>query len=688
MTTATAEVQYGVTDFRLSKDLAKAAETLRPHEARFLVDSYYQMQEDRKRSANQVRSLDAVGEPHAVVSWLTSQSKTLEGQLQRALNIYSKADPVGAWSRSIVGIGPVIAAGLLAMIDIERAPTAGHIWRFAGLDPSHLWLGREKAAALVKEMVPADAKITNEILVRIANHLKRNVESFVRMAANKQGKHTRASLTAALARRPWNANLKTLCVHPDCYITTEHGPTPIKDIHIGDRVLTHKGRFRTVTKVFQNRHEGMLYGLRSANAGNSIAWLTEGHPVYCSPVECWSSGRTLKPNEKTRSPFGWHPVESIGPRWKVLRPIIQENAEPQAIRLSGLKKSGGMVVAEGRHNDVPHPMATEVQETISLNEDTMRFIGLYLAEGHIHRTNVTWSFHENEMDLVEFIREMIRKLTGKNGNISHNVVERSMQITIGCKPLAEKFAELFGSGSLETQFPHSWLTYPKSLLSSLWRGIMEGDGDHVGEYKDKRISTANGRFARQLVDLGRRIGHSVSLHAEKTGKAFRVHVNKRKDETPSARMLLASSYNGNVFNLEVEEDHSYIVEGFAVHNCWKMGESFVKVSGKPEAYYGRVYVQRKEYETAKNAAGDYADQAEHILAEKNIGKDTDAFGHYSEGRLPPAQIHARAKRYAVKLLLAHWHHKAYVNRFNEEPPKPYAIAHLGHTDFIHPDEAS
>jgi hypothetical protein len=68
-----------------------------------------------------------------------SQETTLENQIKRALDAYSGADAVGQWARSITGIGPVIAAGLLANIDISKAPTVGHIWRFAGLDPTVKW---------------------------------------------------------------------------------------------------------------------------------------------------------------------------------------------------------------------------------------------------------------------------------------------------------------------------------------------------------------------------------------------------------------------------------------------------------------------------------------------------------------------------------------------------------------------
>lgn len=124
---------------RLSRDIAEAAKTLSEAEVRFLVDAYYMMQEDRKRATNQVRALGADQEPHAVVAWLAKQSEILEAQIKRALDRYTLAHVMGSWMREIHGIGPIISAGLLAHIDIARAPTVGHIWRFAGLDPTSTW---------------------------------------------------------------------------------------------------------------------------------------------------------------------------------------------------------------------------------------------------------------------------------------------------------------------------------------------------------------------------------------------------------------------------------------------------------------------------------------------------------------------------------------------------------------------
>lgn len=122
--------------------------------------------------------------------------------------------------------------------------------------------------------------------------------------------------------------------------------------------------------------------------------------------------------------------------------------------------------------------------------------------------------------------------------------------------------------------------------------------------------------------------------------------------------------------------------------CWKIGESFVKVSGKPEAFYGQVYADKKLSEVAKNDAGEFAEQAALVLTKKKIKKDTDAYRAYSTGKLPPAHIHSRAKRYATKLFLSHLHETMYEIEYGKKPPLPYAVAHLGHAHVIAPPKGN
>lgn len=129
---------------RLSRDIRDASTTLLKREARYLVDMYYQMQNYRIASANQVRSMTADEEPHLTIGFFSEQMSTLEKQIKRVLDDWTSSDPLGEWAKSITGIGPVIAAGLLAHIDMEKAPTVGHIWRYAGLDPTSVWGKGEK----------------------------------------------------------------------------------------------------------------------------------------------------------------------------------------------------------------------------------------------------------------------------------------------------------------------------------------------------------------------------------------------------------------------------------------------------------------------------------------------------------------------------------------------------------------
>ena len=129
---------------RLTKDMREAGVTLSKREARFLVDDFYVMQENRKRADNQRDAFEGTDEPHAILDWFYRESRALEDQVHAALDVYSGNDPIGIWSRTIVGIGPVLAAGLLAHIDMEKGDTVGSIWRFAGLDPTVVWKKRQK----------------------------------------------------------------------------------------------------------------------------------------------------------------------------------------------------------------------------------------------------------------------------------------------------------------------------------------------------------------------------------------------------------------------------------------------------------------------------------------------------------------------------------------------------------------
>lgn len=130
----------------LKRDIKNAGTTLSKEEARYLVDLYYQMQEYRKASDNQVRQLqkEETKEPHETLAFFANNFRTLERNIKSVLQVYAESKPIGQWMLSICGIGPVISAGLMANIDITKVQTAGQIQAFAGLDPTREWNKGEK----------------------------------------------------------------------------------------------------------------------------------------------------------------------------------------------------------------------------------------------------------------------------------------------------------------------------------------------------------------------------------------------------------------------------------------------------------------------------------------------------------------------------------------------------------------
>jgi hypothetical protein len=124
---------------KLTRDLRNAAKLMGVREARYFVNTYYDMQDYRIGTGNQQRKLLEGQEPSEFMTWLNSNLQVLENQIRTVLDKWSAAQPMGAWAREITGIGPVISAGLIANIDITKAPTTGHIWRYAGLDPTRKW---------------------------------------------------------------------------------------------------------------------------------------------------------------------------------------------------------------------------------------------------------------------------------------------------------------------------------------------------------------------------------------------------------------------------------------------------------------------------------------------------------------------------------------------------------------------
>lgn len=200
-------------DARFTQDLQAYAAKLSVEEIRDLVDTYYQLQELRKALDNRLRAVQQGADTNPVLTFFSERLTRLEGQINKALGIAAGAHTAGAWMQQFVGIGSVLSAGFLAHLDVTQAPTASHFISFAGLNPAAKWISRKEAGELVAEFCAEG--VTDESLEKLAAHINRPLERVKHGAKKKErdgtvtGGYERDSLQKYLAKRPWNAKLKT-----------------------------------------------------------------------------------------------------------------------------------------------------------------------------------------------------------------------------------------------------------------------------------------------------------------------------------------------------------------------------------------------------------------------------------------------------------------------------------------------
>jgi len=217
---------------------------------------------------------------------------------------------------------------------------------------------------------------------------------------------------------------------------------------------------------------------------------------------------------------------------------------------------------------------------------------------------------------------------------------------------------------LKAERPHDVVTHFAGQIESLERQM-------VGPLDAFSMASEVGRWSREQLGVGPVIGAGMLAHIDITRAPTVGHIWRFAGLDPTVKWGKGQKRPWNA-DLKVL--------------CWKLGDSFVKVSGRDNAFYGHVYRQRKALEVERNESGQFAEQAQGTLTDRKIS-DPKTRRCYEAGMLPPGRLDLRARRYAVKLFLAHWHEVAYREQYGIDPPKPYAIEHLGHAHKIDPPRA-
>lgn len=299
------------------------------------------------------------------------------------------------------------------------------------------------------------------------------------------------------------------CFPAGTMVLSEMGYVPIESLKVGDLVCTHLGNWKPIEAVGHKEAET----IRISDSHHSIV-CTPNHPFYARNVEYTHiDGESVAQN--ISEPKWVDAINMVGSYFGAIK-MISPIEIPQD------------------KND------TDSETSVLITEDIMYIVGLWLGDG--------------------------------------------LGVSIHKKWLIENFSSFGGNKTI----PGWVFGLGKPLLYALFSGYVDSNG-----YTDKNgnidVTNINKSLAFGLRTIGENLGYQCDVHCcerhtttvfdcKDTNQQNTYTLYFRNNDEKS--VIVERDYNWyrcfsvvpknkteTVYNITVADDHSYIVEGYAVHNC-------------------------------------------------------------------------------------------------------------------------
>lgn len=362
------------------------------------------------------------------------------------------------------------------------------------------------------------------------------------------------------------------CVARGELVLTRRGHVPIEQVAIGDEVWTHRNRWRKVTYVWDKGDQSVV---RVTNPGNPSGLLvTPDHKM-------WARTGTRKMVAGKRS------IHLDQPAWLPPQDFSERQGEQRATLVSSPYLFSPEAIPE-----VERLLNCAWKTIPPLSADLMWIAGLFVAEGYVRASGseTVISVHVDEVDMVL----KMAHLAGIDAR-PNPATDSVQQVIFPGRSLAAWFTSHFGKLAHGKRLPSWALGMHPDYRTSLLEGLVFGDGHTRGSRRDSErevseyttVSRALAYDVRLLIQsLGR--GSSVSL-SRKAGTmviegrevasrdtycvAMWVSDALKSREVARDELIWAAHYGvepagtARVYDIEVEEDHSFVVNGQVVSNC-------------------------------------------------------------------------------------------------------------------------
>lgn len=382
------------------------------------------------------------------------------------------------------------------------------------------------------------------------------------------------------------------CLGGDMRVFTDKGLIEIKNIKVGDRVLTHNGRYRVVMSTMA-RTSDHHYELKAD--GYPVLQITGNHPVYAAHM------RRPQTHAKSIGSVAWINTEDLKP---VERYQFHRSGKMvwQKVNRDHHAMTFPLLPSEGKIFPMWPVKGYRITENIpahdiDLDYDFGWLCGMYLAEGCYHerregnRRPQSMVGFSCDKDSLERAHEILRrKFLYSKGSIG--IGNHCWRLSVVNRDIAKFFSQ-FGIGAENLFIPEWAMTANADFKRGILDGWVNGDGyiQKVRGVDIYSISSCNEGLVRQgallAISLGlnartlrskasgpRKTFDKISICREEWRLHYRLNTGNRGVSISNGHVMTADisslkRIDGpiTVYNISVEEDESYVTEAGTVHNC-------------------------------------------------------------------------------------------------------------------------
>jgi len=414
-------------------------------------------------------------------------------------------------------------------------------------------------------------------VVLAANHWDRAIETH--NANHPDTDHLQADISQTDPR--YLPTTDILWASPECFtagqlVTTTTGQVPIEQVRVGDLVLTHLGRWRPVVRVQSREQETVIVkgqghpGIRTT--ANHKFWLRDSRQV-------------------------WH---------NDIRQYRREYGQPGWAPIAGAVESKSLWATPVRVPSIPAPTLPAAFGADRLA--ALWLIGRWVADGSLtfgrnHEVLLACGFHQAD--------ELAEVLDATGVSWARSDKRTAAVFSIGDESARDWLHTHFGHGAAAKQIPPWALGLYTDERRALLDGYVSGDGYVNGART--YVSTVSRALAISARLLAESLGYRVCIGTDKrttytiegrTGTALPQFILNWTNEpstkrTPEAfedgihswsrvRSVEPTGQTETVYNIEVADDHSYVLDGIVVANCTNHSRAKGRKAHKQPDLFGEV----------------------------------------------------------------------------------------------------